>query len=137
MLVGVGTAIAQQAVGIDAIQYYLIDVIERLGIPSDTNQSSIILILLGTLKLTMIVVGGQLFDKHGRRPLIFISLNGMALALLAISVIFFVETSLRASVTNMTVLVGLALYLSFFGYIIIVVVNVPPPSVRVHGGSTT
>ena len=42
MLVGVGTAIAQQAVGIDAIQYYLIDVIERLGIPSDTNQSSII-----------------------------------------------------------------------------------------------
>ena len=65
MLVGVGTAIAQQAVGIDAIQYYLIDVIERLGIPSDTNQSSIILILLGTLKLTMIVVGGQLFDKHG------------------------------------------------------------------------
>ena len=61
----------------------------------------------------------------------------MALALLAISVIFFVETSLRASVTNMTVLVGLALYLSFFGYIIIVVVNVPPPSVRVDGGSTT
>lgn len=112
MLVGVGTAIAQQAVGIDAIQYYLIDVIERLGIPSDTNQSSIILILLGTLKLTMIVVGGQLFDKHGRRPLIFISLNGMALALLAISVIFFVETSLRASVTNMTVLVGSAILLS-------------------------
>ena len=114
MIVGVGTAIAQQAVGIDAIQYYLIDVIERLGIPSDTNQSSIILILLGTLKLTMIVVGGQLFDKHGRRPLIFISLIGMALALLAISVIFFVETSLLVSVTNMTVLVGLALYLSFF-----------------------
>jgi MFS family permease len=114
MLVGVGTAVAQQAVGIDAIQYYLIDVIERLGIPSDTTKSSIILILLGSLKLTMIVVGGQLFDKHGRRPLIFLSLIGMATALLAISAIFLVETPSLASVTNITVLIALALYLSFF-----------------------
>lgn len=114
LFVGVGIAVAQQAVGIDAIQYYLIDVIERLGIPSDTYRSSIILILLGTLKLVMIVVGGQLFDKHGRRPLFFVSLIGMAIALLAISAIFLIETSLPVSVSNMTVLVGLALYLSFF-----------------------
>ena len=114
MLVGVGTAVAQQVVGIDAIQYYLIDVIERLGIPSNTSQSGIILILLGTLKLTMIVVGGRLFDKHGRRPLFFVSLIGMAIALLAISIVFLMETSLRAGAANMTVLVGLAFYLSFF-----------------------
>lgn len=114
MFVGVGTAVAQQVVGIDAIQYYLIDVIERLGIPTDTYQSSIILILLGTLKLTMIVVGGRLFDKHGRRPLFFVSLIGMAIALLAISIVFLMEASLQASAANMTVLVGLAFYLSFF-----------------------
>jgi MFS family permease len=114
MFVGVGTAVAQQAVGIDAIQYYLIDVIERLGIPSGTYQSNIILILLGTLKLAMIVVGGHLFDRHGRRPLFFISLVGMSIALISISAIFFMETSSLSSITNIAVIVGLAFYLSFF-----------------------
>jgi sugar porter (SP) family MFS transporter len=114
MFVGVAMAVAQQAVGIDAIQYYLTDVIDRLGIPSDTFQSSIILILLGSLKLAMIVVGGRLFDQFGRRPLLLISLIGMSVALLAISIIFLFEKSSMSSITNIMVLIGLALYLAFF-----------------------
>lgn len=109
LLVGVGTAIAQQAVGIDAIQYYLLDVLEESGIESDEKQS-ILLIFLGILKLIFIVVGGRLFDKKGRKPLLLVSLSGMACALLMISLAFFIKSDLSSGFT----VFGLALYLSFF-----------------------
>jgi MFS family permease len=75
MLVGVGTAVAQQAVGIDAIQYYLVDMLKESGIESEKGQLGI-LMLLGVLKLVFIVVGGKLFDRRGRKPLFMISLSG-------------------------------------------------------------
>jgi MFS family permease len=75
LMVGIGTAIAQQAVGIDAIQYYLIDVLEESGVDSEKGRLGI-LMMLGVLKLVFIVVGGKLFDRRGRRPLLFVSLVG-------------------------------------------------------------
>ena len=75
MVVGVLTAVAQQAVGIDAIQYYLIDVLEESGIKSEKGRLGI-LILLGLLKLIFVIIGGKLFDRRGRRPLFFVSLIG-------------------------------------------------------------
>jgi MFS family permease len=75
MLVGVLTAVAQQAVGIDAIQYYLIDVLEESGIESEKGRLGI-LVLLGLLKLIFIIIGGKMFDRRGRRPLFFASLIG-------------------------------------------------------------
>lgn len=75
LMVGVGTAVAQQAVGIDAIQYYLIDVLEESGVESEKWRLGI-LMMLGMLKLVFIVVGGKLFDRRGRRPLFFTSLVG-------------------------------------------------------------
>ena len=73
--VGVGTAISQQAVGIDAIQYFLIDILDQSGVSGQTQQT-LILIFLGIIKLAFIVLGGKLFDRKGRRPLFFLSLTG-------------------------------------------------------------
>jgi MFS family permease len=75
LIVGIGTAVAQQAVGIDAIQYYLIDVLKESGVESEKGRLGI-LMLLGVLKLTFVFVGGKLFDRKGRRPLLFVSLAG-------------------------------------------------------------
>lgn len=80
LLVGVGVAVAQQAVGVDAIQYYLIDLLEKSGIDSSRGQLEALLVL-GLLKLGFIVVGGKLFDVKGRRPLFLISLAGMLICL--------------------------------------------------------
>ncbi len=80
LVVGVGTAVAQQAVGIDAIQYYLIDVLDESGIKSEKAQLGV-LMLLGVLKLLFIVVGSKLLDRRGRRPLFFVSLVGECHAL--------------------------------------------------------
>jgi MFS family permease len=75
LIVGVGTAVAQQAVGIDAIQYYLMDVLDQSGIKSEKAQLGV-LMLLGVLKLLFVVVGSKLLDRSGRRPLFFVSLVG-------------------------------------------------------------
>jgi len=109
LLVGVGTAVAQQAVGIDAIQYYLLDVIDESGIDSEQKQS-IVLIVLGIVKLIFIFIGGKLFDRRGRRILFSVSLLGMAVALLMISIAFFVKSDVSSGFT----IFGLALYLAFF-----------------------
>merc|ERR1719223_111624 len=65
LLVGLGTAISQQLVGIDAIQYFLMFIIEEAGIKERVWQS-IFLIGLGILKLLVIVVAGSMFDTRGR-----------------------------------------------------------------------
>lgn len=69
-----------------------------------------VLIFLGFLKLAFIIVGGKLFDRKGRRPLFFASLAGMAVALLLVSIAFFVDSNASAGF----VVFGLAIYLSFF-----------------------
>jgi MFS family permease len=108
LMVGVGMAVAQQAIGIDAIQYYLLDVIDEAGLP-EVNQS-IILINLGLIKLFFVYIGGRLFDVRGRRPLIFISLLGCAGSLFLISIFFFIDSTLSGRIITLC----LAAYLAFF-----------------------
>ena len=137
LLVGVGASVIQQAVGIDAIQYYLIDVLDHSGIKSEKGQLGI-LILLGLVKLGFVFVGGRLFDTHGRRPMFAVSLLGTsflhvhywpheflfssiecvscastvgcAASLVVVSVTFSDTTKAGQILT----VVGLALYLAFF-----------------------
>lgn len=109
LLVGVGMAVAQQAVGIDAIQYYLLDVLKESGIDSETKET-FVLIFLGLVKLLFIFVGGKLFDTKGRKPLFFASLAGMAVATLLVSIAFFANSDLSAAF----IVIGLAVYLAFF-----------------------
>jgi MFS family permease len=122
LMVGVGTAVAQQAVGIDAIQYYLLDVIEEAGIATPTGESTV-LILLGLVKLLFIFVGSRMFDSSGRRPLFFVSLIGMAVALFIISLCFFADNGFSKSLT----ILGLACYLAFFSVGMVCVYRIQCP----------
>eukprot|EP00588_Corethron_pennatum_P011668 CAMPEP_0194280752 /NCGR_PEP_ID=MMETSP0169-20130528/18611_1 /TAXON_ID=218684 /ORGANISM="Corethron pennatum, Strain L29A3" /LENGTH=454 /DNA_ID=CAMNT_0039025601 /DNA_START=82 /DNA_END=1444 /DNA_ORIENTATION=+ len=107
LIVGVGTAVSQQIVGIDAIQYYLVFILENAGIVARAPQAAC-LVILGFLKLFWIVVAGRLFDSKGRRPLMFISLGGMVVALIMLAVADFSQLGGFWSV------LGLAIYLSAF-----------------------
>jgi Sugar (and other) transporter len=139
LTVGLSIAAAQQLVGIDAIQYYLLDVLESATDSQLTQQ--MLLILLGCIKLACIVIAGKLFDYRGRRPLVFLSLigkpaigvvtmlsrslmtyqclplllcllAGMTVALLMLSITFYSAGEGNANII-FTVL-GLGLYLAFF-----------------------
>lgn len=108
LLVGVGTAIAQQLVGIDAIQYFLVFILDESGIKSRPAQTTI-LIVLGIIKLVVIVLAGHLFDRRGRRPLFFVSLLGMSVSLMLVSFAFVGNANSEGFAVF-----GLALYLAFF-----------------------
>ena len=81
IIVGIGSAVSQQLVGVDAIQYFLDFILEEAGV-DDGVQRTFILIGLGLLKLVVIFYAGRFFDKSGRRPLLFISLLGTFCSLL-------------------------------------------------------
>lgn len=106
MLIGIGVGVSAQASGIDAIQYYLVFVLEAAGIKSREAQA-ILLTGLGILKLSIIFVASSLVDKLGRRPLMFMSLSGMIIALLMIASDFIGDES-----APLLVLTGLAIYLA-------------------------
>lgn len=108
LLVGVGIAISQQAVGIDAIQNFLVYILDEMGIKSRSAQAGI-LIVLGLIKLAVIFLAGWLFDRKGRRPLFIISLLGMSVSLLLVSFGF-----LGNARSEGLAVLGLALYLAFF-----------------------
>ena len=108
IIVGVGTAIAQQAIGIDAIQYFLVYILSQSGIQSRSAQMWV-LVVLGLIKLGVIVIAGHLFDRKGRRPLMFVSLLGCAVSLFIVSMSF-----IGAASSEGTAIFGLVLYLAFF-----------------------
>eukprot|EP00553_Chaetoceros_curvisetus_P001551 CAMPEP_0204628212 /NCGR_PEP_ID=MMETSP0717-20131115/15277_1 /ASSEMBLY_ACC=CAM_ASM_000666 /TAXON_ID=230516 /ORGANISM="Chaetoceros curvisetus" /LENGTH=304 /DNA_ID=CAMNT_0051644723 /DNA_START=156 /DNA_END=1073 /DNA_ORIENTATION=- len=110
LLVGLGSAVAQQVVGIDAIQYFLTFIIQEAGVVGRVQQS-LVLIFLGILKMSVIFVAGSFFDKSGRRPLLFISLVGMAISLLTMAFVFLNDGNSRSPVIGV---IGLASYLCFF-----------------------
>jgi sugar porter (SP) family MFS transporter len=110
LLVGVGIAVAQQAVGIDAIQYYLLDVLQQSGIENEAKLDWT-LIFLGLIKLAFILVGGRMFDQRGRRPPFFISLLGTAASTLVIGAAFLAA---GGNPSGRFVVGGLGFYLAFF-----------------------
>ena len=109
--VGVGVAVAQQLVGMEAIQYYLVDVIIEAGVESQPVENGLLL-LLGTIKLCCVIVSGKLVDTRGRRPLLLVSLAGITAALVLVSLSFWLsEVGVR---TDAVAILGLSLYLIFY-----------------------
>lgn len=113
LLVGVGAGIGQQVIGVDAIQYYLNTCIAAVGIPEGSMALNAILLALMILKLICTTTGGYLFDRTGRRPLIFVSLLGCFVGMVVVSTAFFVDA---VKPNAPTVIVGIVVYLVFFSF---------------------
>ena len=76
LLLGWGVSFAQQAIGVDAIQYYVLDVIHQAGITSTATQA-LYLLGMAIIKLQCIILCGRMLDVQGRRFVLFLSLTGM------------------------------------------------------------
>jgi MFS family permease len=108
LLVGVCAAVAQQAVGIDAIQHFLIYILRESGIDSSPAQLGI-LISISFVKLIFIMIGGRQSDTRGRRSMLFISLCGMIAALILLSINFY-----GSSNSVLITIFGLSSYLCLY-----------------------
>ena len=88
MIVGVGLAIAQQVTGINTVIYYGPDDLQvRRHCPS-ASAAILASVGVGIVNLVMTVVAMQLIDRVGRRPLLLVSLAGMALSLIVLGLAF-------------------------------------------------
>lgn len=87
LLVGVGLAIFQQLVGINAVIYYAPTIFGYAGFA--TASSAILATsVVGVVNVLATVVASVLIDKVGRRPLLLCGAVGMTVTLIALGAVF-------------------------------------------------
>jgi sugar porter (SP) family MFS transporter len=87
MIVGVGLAIAQQITGINTVIYYAPTIFKFAGL-SSASVAILASVGVGIVNVVFTVVAMQLIDRLGRRPLLLISLAGMAAGLIVLGLAF-------------------------------------------------
>jgi SP family galactose:H+ symporter-like MFS transporter len=87
MIVGVGLAIAQQITGINTVIYYAPTIFKFAGL-SSASAAILASVGVGVINVVLTVVAMQLIDRVGRRPLLLVSLAGMALSLFVLGLAF-------------------------------------------------
>ncbi len=87
MVVGVGLAIAQQVTGINTVIYYAPTIFKFAGF-SSSSVAILASVGVGVINVVFTVVAMQLIDRVGRRPLLLVSLGGMALSLIVLGLAF-------------------------------------------------
>ena len=87
MIVGVGLAIAQQITGINTVIYYAPTIFKFAGF-SSSSVAILASVGVGIINVVFTVVAMQLIDRVGRRPLLLVSLAGMALSLIVLGLAF-------------------------------------------------
>jgi sugar porter (SP) family MFS transporter len=112
LIIAVGIMFVQQFTGINTIIYYSPKIFKIAGIESNT-LAILPSILLGAVNVVFTVVSIMLLDKLGRRPLYFIGLIGMVVALFVLGLSFFFEEALGDLLKIFTV-ASMFLYLMFF-----------------------
>jgi SP family galactose:H+ symporter-like MFS transporter len=87
MVLGVGLAIAQQVTGINTVIYYAPTIFKSAGM-SSASVAILASVGVGIVNVLLTLVAMQLIDRVGRRPLLLISLAGMALSLFILGLAF-------------------------------------------------
>ncbi len=87
MIVGVGLAIAQQVTGINTVIYYA-PTIFKFDHLSSASTAILASVGVGIVNVVLTLVAMQLIDRVGRRPLLLVSLAGMALSLFVLGLAF-------------------------------------------------
>ncbi|KAA0036562.1 polyol transporter 5-like [Cucumis melo var. makuwa] len=103
LITAIGVHVFQEATGANAAVLYSPRIFEKAGI-SSSDQKLLATVAVGVVKTAFILVATVLFDRVGRRPLILMSLGGMAVSLITLGVGL---TIIEGSEEERTWLVGL------------------------------
>jgi len=112
--IAIGLTVLQQVTGINTIIYYGPQIFELAGIGS--HASAILATLIVALvNVLATVVGILLVDRLGRKPLLYVGVSGMAIALFALSFAFSRHAAMGASL-GMIAISCLMLYIACFAF---------------------
>lgn len=106
VVVGVLLSFFQQAVGINVVLYYAPRIFQNMG--SSGDAAMIQTVVMGVVNIIFTVVAILTVDKFGRKPLLIIGSIGMAVGMIALSILSFCD------VIGMTALVFIIIYTASF-----------------------
>jgi sugar porter (SP) family MFS transporter len=114
VFIAVGLTVLQQATGINTIIYYGPQIFELAGIATHAN-AILATLLVAIVNVAATVVGILLVDRVGRKPLLYVGVTGMTIALFALSFAFSHGTALGLSlgVVAIACLIG---YIACFAF---------------------
>jgi len=109
LVVGVGLALFQQFVGINTVIYYAPTIFGYAGFKS-ASGAILATSVVGVVNVLGTIVAILLLDRVGRRPLLLVGSVGMAVALVAMGIIFMVG----ANNAGVLILIALLVYIISF-----------------------
>ena len=114
LFIAVGFTVLQQVTGINTIIYYGPQIFELAGIGTHSN-SILATLLVAVVNVIATVVGITLVDRVGRKPLLYVGVGGMTVALFLLAYSFSHQAALGASL-GMIAIGCLVLYIACFAF---------------------
>src|SRR5208282_3835309 len=114
LFIAAGMTVLQQVTGINTIIYYGPQIFELAGIASHSN-SILATLLVAVVNVLATVVGILLVDRVGRKPLLYVGVGGMTVALFALAYSFSHQATLGASL-GIIAIGCLVLYIACFAF---------------------
>jgi SP family galactose:H+ symporter-like MFS transporter len=114
VFIAAGFTILQQLTGINTVIYYGPRIFELAGIATHTNAIFATL-LVAIMNVLATVVGIALVDRVGRKPLLYVGVSGMTIALFTLSW-GFSHKELHGAALGMLALVSLLGYIACFAF---------------------
>jgi sugar porter (SP) family MFS transporter len=112
--IAVGMTVLQQVTGINTIIYYGPQIFELAGISSHSH-SILATFLVAVVNVIATVIGITLVDRVGRKPLLYVGVAGMTIALFALAYAFSHQATLGSSM-GMIAIGCLVLYIACFAF---------------------
>jgi sugar porter (SP) family MFS transporter len=136
LFIAVGLTVLQQVTGINTIIYYGPQIFELAGSSSHANAIFATLIV-AIVNVVATVAGIALVDRIGRKPLLYVGVTGMTIALFALSFAFGHQAVLASSLAPIAI-TCLVVYIACFAFSLgaiawILVAEVFPLRVRGRG----
>jgi len=136
LFIAVGLTVLQQVTGINTIIYYGPQIFELAGTSSHAN-AILATLIVATVNVVATVVGIALVDRVGRKPLLYVGVTGMTIALFALSFAFGHQGMLGPSLGSIAI-TCLVVYIACFAFSLgaiawILVAEVFPLRVRGRG----
>jgi sugar porter (SP) family MFS transporter len=136
LFIAVGLTVLQQVTGINTIIYYGPQIFELAGSSSHAN-AILATLIVATVNVVATVVGIALVDRIGRKPLLYLGVTGMTIALFALSFAFGHQGMLGSSLASIAI-TCLVVYIACFAFSLgaiawILVAEVFPLRVRGRG----
>ena len=117
LIIGIGIMIFQQFTGINTIIYYSPTIFEMAGFGAESGNAVYNAILpslpIGFVNVLFTIVSIYLVDRWGRKPLLYLGLIGMVVALIALGIGFTFHNSIGGALKWIS-FVSMIIYIPFF-----------------------